>query len=95
MCKNNFCIILIVSVLMLSACSYNKKTNTKNMPENIVNELPKVETAYIANKNTKKFHRPNCEAVDMMNDENKIYLTDDFQSIINKGYLSCAKCDPQ
>ncbi len=95
MYKNRFCIILMVFVLILASCSHNQKTNVENISERIADVPPKTETTYVANKNTKKFHRPNCEAVGMMNDENKIYLADDFQTTVNKGYTPCAKCNPK
>lgn len=95
MCKSKVCVILMAFVLILASCSPNQKTNIENISESIVNETNGAKTTYIANKNTKKFHTPDCESVNMMNDENKIYLTDDFQSTVDEGYSPCAKCNPR
>ena len=49
-------------------------------------------TTYIANKNTKKFHYPNCSSVEQMKEKNKKYLSCTREEAINQGYSSCNRC---
>ncbi len=51
-------------------------------------------TAYIGNRNTKKFHYPYCHSVDRMKESNKVYLSGTRSEIIQKGYSSCGNCNP-
>lgn len=48
---------------------------------------------YIGNKNSMKFHRPDCPSVDKMNEANKVRLNS-REEAINKGYISCKYCNP-
>ena len=52
------------------------------------------EEDYIANRNTKKFHYPWCSSVDQMKESNKWYFTGLRDTLINKGYKPCKRCDP-
>ena len=54
---------------------------------------PKAVT-FIANANTKKFHKPSCSSVDQMADHNKVYFYGDRQEVINAGYEPCKRCHP-
>jgi len=49
---------------------------------------------YILNTSSKKFHRPNCEAVQKMIDKNKKKYKGTRQSLINNGYEPCGYCKP-
>ena len=50
---------------------------------------------YIANKKTKKFHKPTCSSVRQMNESNKkYYYSVTRQSMIDEGYSPCGRCDP-
>lgn len=49
---------------------------------------------YVANKNTKKFHEPDCASVGDMKESNKWYFTGDRQELINMGYDPCQRCYP-
>jgi methylphosphotriester-DNA--protein-cysteine methyltransferase len=49
---------------------------------------------YIANVNSKKFHKPSCSSVKKMNEENKLELTCTRQEAIDQGYDACKKCKP-
>ena len=50
---------------------------------------------YIANKNTKKFHYPECRSVSQMKEKNKKYFYDvTREDMIRKGYSPCGNCDP-
>ena len=53
-----------------------------------------VETTYIGNKNTKKFHYPDCRSVKQMSEHNKDYLNCTRDEVISRGYVSCKNCNP-
>ncbi|MDZ4179371.1 MAG: thermonuclease family protein [Coriobacteriia bacterium] len=49
--------------------------------------------AYIANKNTKKFHYASCSSVGDMNESNKVpYSSRD--TAVRDGYVPCKRCNP-
>ena len=50
--------------------------------------------SYIANKNTHKFHKPECEGVKDMKEKNKWYFDGDRESLIEEGYKPCQRCKP-
>ncbi len=52
------------------------------------------ECDYIANKNTKKFHYPDCHSVKRMKEKNKWYFTGTRDELIAKGYSPCGNCRP-
>lgn len=47
---------------------------------------------YVLNKNTKKFHNPNCSSVGEIKKKNRIDSNLSRDEIINKGYSPCKKC---
>ena len=50
---------------------------------------------YIANKNTKKFHYPDCKSVKQMSEKNKKFFYDVTREyMIEQGYDPCGNCDP-
>jgi len=49
---------------------------------------------YVANKNSKKFHYPECSSVDQMSEKNKEYHTATHDEMIQMGYIPCANCNP-
>lgn len=53
-----------------------------------------VETSYIGNKNTKKFHYPDCRSVKQMSEHNKDYMNCTRNEAIERGYVSCKVCNP-
>ncbi len=52
------------------------------------------EYSYVLNKNTKKFHRPDCESVSDMKEKNKEYFSGTRQKAIDGGYTPCRRCNP-
>ena len=77
-----------------------KKEATKN--ETARDEIEKDETVkeemsemgYVLNKNTKKFHDPNCGSVSEMLEENKEETRKGREELIKGGYTSCGRCKP-
>lgn len=49
---------------------------------------------YVANKNTKKFHKPDCSSVGEMKETNKWYYAGNRQELIDMGYKPCKRCNP-
>ena len=49
---------------------------------------------YIINENSKKFHKPSCEAVDKMSEKNKKKYTGTRENLIKNGYEPCGLCNP-
>ncbi|MBB5183447.1 DNA/RNA non-specific endonuclease [Catenisphaera adipataccumulans] len=50
--------------------------------------------AYILNKNTGVFHRPECRSVSLMSEKNKEYYNGTRADAIAQGYRPCQNCDP-
>ena len=49
---------------------------------------------FVCNVNTKKFHYPDCESVNEMNEENRLYTPLDRDALIADGYQPCRNCNP-
>ena len=49
---------------------------------------------YILNKNTEKFHYPDCDSVKKMKESNKIYFMGTRDEAIMRGYEPCGNCRP-
>ena len=78
----------------------NKKKKTADISaaddsdaENGEDQEPKEQT-YIMNKNTKKFHKPECSSVDDIKAENKSGFTGTRAELIEDGFDPCGKCRP-
>lgn len=52
------------------------------------------EQTYILNKNTKKFHDPDCSGVDDIKKKNKSEFTGTRDELIEEGYEPCGRCRP-
>jgi len=52
------------------------------------------EADYIMNESTRKFHRPDCETLKDMKDENRRDFTGDRDFLIDCGYEACKYCEP-
>ena len=52
------------------------------------------EQTYILNKNTKKFHYPDCSGVDDIKAKNKSEFTGIRDELIEEGYEPCGRCRP-
>lgn len=50
---------------------------------------------YILNTNSKLIHKPDCESVLKMSDENKEYTNMDIESLEEAGYRPCHNCNPE
>ena len=52
------------------------------------------DISYIGNKNTYRFHYPECKSVSQMKDKNKVYLSGTRDEVISMGYEPCQNCNP-
>lgn len=100
------CLILIASFLILNCSNVFNSINdsgqdsdlegslrTETVVETIIKES-EYGVTYILNRHTKKFHFPDCYAVNLMNENNKRYYTGDREDVIARGYVPCKKCKP-
>ena len=53
-----------------------------------------IEQHYVLNTNTHKFHYTSCSDAAKINPENRQDYTGTRQSVINKGFEPCGKCEP-
>ena len=49
---------------------------------------------YVVNKNSGKFHLPECDSVKQMKEKNKWYYVGDREDLIEMGYTPCKNCNP-
>lgn len=52
------------------------------------------EDLYVLNRNTKKFHRPDCSSVQDIKPKNKQEFSGNTKALIQQGYSSCKNCNP-
>ena len=53
-----------------------------------------VETTYILNTSSKKFHLPDCSGVDSMNPANRQTYVGSREALLDEGYSPCGQCNP-
>ena len=98
-------LLLCINILAgLTSCNnnYSDYSNTDNVrytisstSETTLNETITVKgIAYIVNINTGKFHYPDCQSVEQMNEKNKRKYVGDRDDLISKGYEPCKRCEP-
>ena len=67
-------------------------------PASVFNdEAPQVEKEgreYVANKNTMKFHDPNCRSVPQIKEKNRWDVVCTREDLIEWGYVPCKNCNP-
>lgn len=74
--------------------SSNRSTGAPATPEPTSAVEEPADTAYILNKNTKKFHYPSCSSVKKMKESNKLSYTGTRDEVIAMGYKPCGNCHP-
>ena len=50
--------------------------------------------SYVCNTNTKKFHFPDCNSVNQMKEDNRLYTGLSREELIEQGYEPCGNCNP-
>lgn len=103
--KNIFFTLLLSFMCTLSGCTSEPTTNPTNptttpiihstepsiLPLQQENETAAktIENEYIGNKNSKKFHRPDCRTLPA--EKNRVTF-DSMKDAINSGYSPCGNC---
>lgn len=64
-----------------------------DIPESKSNSNVSGET-YIINKNTHKFHKPDCSSVSDIKPQNRKEYTGNREDLMNQGYDPCSRCNP-
>ena len=94
---------LLLSLTILFSSCFDAPENvveteeTEDLQE-IEETLPQEETEpvptkdFIVNKNTLKFHYPSCQYVGMMLEENKLFVTSTYNTLVGEGYSPCNIC---
>ncbi len=62
--------------------------------QNSEQEFETVAGQYVMNRNTKKFHLPDCSSVEDISIENRADFTGSRQELIDAGYEPCKRCNP-
>lgn len=57
-------------------------------------ETVPTEYSFVLNKNSKRFHKPDCKSTSNMKEENKEYYSGTREELIQKGYQPCGSCKP-
>lgn len=52
------------------------------------------ECTFVLNKNSKRFHKPDCKSVGNMKEKNREYYSGSRDDLISKGYKPCGSCKP-
>lgn len=70
--------------------------NVKKISNAGTSESTEIEnlTSYVLNRNTKKFHYPECLSVSDIKEKNKIDYKGTRESVILMGYEPCKRCKP-
>lgn len=91
--------VLISAVILMILCVSCDGSNSCAVDRIIV--YTELETTtetvginYIINRNTGKFHCPDCPSVVQMAEHNKKEYTGERDDLISQGYEPCKRCDP-
>lgn len=52
------------------------------------------EQEYVLNRNTRRFHRPECPSVQHMKEKNRVSFTGSREELLEQGYEPCQNCNP-
>lgn len=91
--------VLISAVISMILCVSCDSSNSSEVDRIVVYTEPATTTEtvginYVINRNTGKFHYPDCSSVDQMAEHNKKEYTGDRDDLISQGYEPCKRCDP-
>lgn len=75
--------------------SSDKNNNTEIKTEAYTKKTTetKSDSLYIGNKNSKKFHKSDCQSVYTMSDKNKVYFNNRKDALVD-GFSPCNNCNP-
>jgi hypothetical protein len=101
---NNFFKILVVVILFITIVNYFQIQELKKAigrqpamkteePTNLFEEKPPKEVIYIGNRQTLKFHLPDCEWAKKISPKNRVYFKSKSEAL-KRGYQPCKVCRP-
>lgn len=93
-CFNVFCYNSQPGIQINYANGESNPVQSAASNSNSTPETATPSTTYIGNKNSKKFHYPNCGSVSKMNEKNKVFLNCTRYEAIAQGYSPCGNCKP-
>lgn len=70
------------------------RTGASSETSDVKEEHDKSGETYVINKNTRKFHRPECQSVKDMKSKNKKEFVGRREELVQQGYEPCARCTP-
>lgn len=86
---------LVTAVAITSKPEPTPKPTPEPTPEPTPKPSPTpIVMTYVANKNTGKFHKPNCASVDDMQNHNKAVFETTRDEMIAMGFEPCGRCHP-
>lgn len=69
-------------------------TGKSTEAESMQNAGAEKEAVYIVNRNTRKFHRPDCASVEDIREGNRKKYTGSRERLIEQGFEPCGRCKP-
>lgn len=82
------------SCLSSSSQRHHNQTSNNNVSDGHNGDTHHNTEKYILNKNTHKFHTPDCSLVNQIHHGNRKDVTCDRNSLIQDNYEPCKKCNP-
>lgn len=73
--------------------STGESHETSDAPSSSDKKEP-AKVTYVINKNTMKFHKPDCSSIMKTKEENKENFSGTRKELIEKGYAPCGSCKP-
>lgn len=70
------------------------KERTSTESNNTSDKADEEGTEFVVNISSKKFHRPDCTAVEKIKEKNKQVISATRQKLIDEGYSPCGICNP-
>lgn len=73
-----------------------EEPSDRTIPEDTDPQETEAHVTYIVNtnKNSLRFHYPDCPSVSQMKESNKWYFTGTREELIEMGYIPCGRCHP-
>lgn len=72
----------------------NGNSRLDDLYENEIATITSADYSYVLNKNTYRFHYPECQSVNDMKEKNKVFSNESRDDIIGAGYKPCGRCEP-
>lgn len=87
------CCLYMMYHLSESTDTFNTPNTSETQATDALNSVDENESFYIANPNTKKFHRMNCTEIEKMKADH-ITIAVSKEVLEEQGYRGCKRCNP-